>query len=90
MPGSTVRTNKSSSPKKETKNSALAKECFLNGKPHCKSVDEILYVCTNLIVKHLGYNIDLTIKLKGQVEQYVKRVGIVSDNTLKLFACQVL
>ena len=74
---STVRTLRSSSPKKDMKNSALAKDCHLYGSPHCKSADEIAFVCSNLIAEHLGYDIDLTARLKGHVEKYFKLVGVV-------------
>ena len=44
------------------------------------------FSCSNLIADHLGYDVDFTTKLAEQVERYFKMVGIVSDNTLNLFA----
>ena len=85
-PGSTVCMPKSSYTKKDTKNSAAATDCHLNGKPHCKATEKITFTCTNLIAEHLSYDVDFNKQLAGQVKPYFQRVSIVSDDILKRFA----
>ena len=88
-PGSTAATPKSSSSKRDLKNLAVATECHLSSTPHCKTAESMAFSCSNLIADHLGYDVDSTTKLVSQVERYFKCVGIVSDDTLKLFATSV-
>ena len=85
-PGSNIKTPKSHFAKRLIQSSALAKECHLDGKPHCETADDTKFVCTSLIAENLVYNVDLTTKSKLQIKRYFETVCIVPDDTLKLFA----
>ena len=88
-PGSTARTPKPPFTKTLKHNLELTKDYHPNEKPHCQTADKIAFICTSLIAENLGYDIDLTAKLKQQFEAYFKAVCIVSDDTLNIFDGQV-
>ena len=75
-----------SSKKKGKVSTKLAKASNLSDTAHCKSSDEIAFVCSNLISENLGLDTTVQVKLKGQLEIYFTTIGVTSDDSLKLFA----
>ena len=76
-----------SSPKKTGKGSSkLAKDSNLSETVHCKSSNEIAFVCSSIISDNLGLDATVQIKLTAQLEHYFTTIGVTSDDSLKLFA----
>ena len=76
-----------SSQKKTGKGSSkLARTSNLSETVHCKSSDEIAFVCSSIISENLGLDTAVQMELKTQLECYFTTIGVTSDDSLKLFA----